>query len=155
MSYKIDPETGYISCDSLSQALAASREIRAKRGAARRATRPHVNADAIRSTLIEAKPSLVAVLQGLQKRPKQYMELLQKHPGGLADSQAWLPLKLEKRGHISGVLTSLRNAFAKAGYSFEQVIERNKYSNGNGREHRSVIRSEVLDEVRKGVPIAN
>jgi hypothetical protein len=157
MSYMVDSESGNIICQTPSEALALSRKIKAGRvGAAPPAAHRRSGPSKAPAPSNEPKPlTLVEVLEGLQKRPRHYMELLQKNPSGLADSHAWQDLELQKRGHISGVLTSLRNAFAKAGYSFEQVIDRKKHSNGNGREHISIIRPEALNDVKKGVPIVN
>jgi hypothetical protein len=127
------------------------REMGAKAGSG--AAPSKVKALVTTSAPVEDRPvTFRDVLQGLQKGPRLYMELLQRQPDGLLDSKAWVELGLKKRGHISGVLTSLRNAFAKAGLTFEQVIERSRHSNGSGREHISAIRPEFIDEVRKGVP---
>ena len=95
--------------------------------------------------------TLSAALGGTQNRTRQFLELLVKHPEGVLDSQAGPALKLKKQSNITGVLTTLRNYLGKAECTFGQVIDRSKHFNGGGRDHRSLIRPEFYEEVKKAI----
>jgi len=154
MSYRLNSPVGEIVCGTASQMAALVQALQGNNlsGAHGASVNPlPAHPKPAVSTIPGGTPALSTILTALQKRPRQYIELLLGTPEGMLDSKLAPLLGLQKPAHVTAVFASLNNALKKAEIPIGQVIQRSKHFNGGGRDHLSKIRPELYDEVKKSI----
>lgn len=154
MPFRFNSATGEIVCDTAAQMAALVHALQGNRAAGARATsgiRSPVHSGVTVSDASDDGPTLSSVLTGLQKRSRQYMEILAANPNGVLDSKLAELLKLKKPAYVTAVVASINNALKKTGLPFDQVVQRQRHFNGGGRDYLSLIRPERYEEVKKSI----
>ena len=150
MPYRYNRETREVFCETATQMAAFLHALEEKQRLAS-GTPSATHSSDVRVDAPEEVPTLASVVAGLQKRTRQYVEILAETPEGVLDSKVATALGLQKRAHVTAIVASLDTALKKADLRVGQVIQRSKHFNGGGRDHLSIIRPELCEEVRKSL----